>query len=72
MTPSLRRAFHQALDLVLDALAEDTRAANDTTKPKKRKPPIAKPLPPLPKDVTAAERKRIAEHLERQGFRPAG
>ncbi len=71
MTPSLRRAFHQALDIVLDALSEDERAANANHTPRKRRP-LAKPLPPLPPDVTPEELAASEERLARAGYRKAG
>lgn len=71
MTPALRRAFHQALDLVLDAMADEAR--NDNARPKrKRVPAVPKPLPPLPSDVTPDERAAVRKHLERSGFRKTG
>lgn len=71
MTPTLRRAFHQALDLVLDALADEAR--NDNAKPRrKRAPLVPKPLPPLPPDVSADVQATVRKHLERSGFRKTG
>jgi hypothetical protein len=69
VTPALRRAFHQALDLVLDALAEDARNDNARPKKKHRTDRPAKTLPPLPSNLTKAEKEAIEQRLERQGFR---
>jgi len=69
MTPSLRRALHQALDLVLDAIAEDAR--NDAPKRRKR-PALAKPLPPLPANIDPEVERVVNRQLERAGFRKAG
>lgn len=65
MSPGLRRAFHQALDLVLDALAEEERQAPA----KKRRKIAAKPMPPLPPDTTPEEMAQAAALFERAGWR---
>lgn len=69
MAPAVRRAFHQALDLVLDALAEEQRG---TPTKRRRPPPLARPLPPLPPDVTDEDIARVTQKLERAGYRKAG
>lgn len=68
VSPNLRRALHQALDLVLDAIEDD---AQQTPKKRTRGPAIPKPLP-MP-DLPAEELAAIDAQLERQmakaGFR---
>jgi hypothetical protein len=64
VTPGLRRAVHQAADLVLDALATDEDA------PAKAKVRRARALPPtMPSDVTPEELARVHAALDRAGFR---
>ncbi len=66
MSPNLRRAAHQALDLILDALAEESA-------PVKTKKTRARATPPaLPPDVTPEELARIGAHLARAGYQKAG
>jgi hypothetical protein len=49
ITPGLRRALHEALDHVLDAVAEDERAANGTTGKKARR--YRAPYVPTPEQL---------------------
>lgn len=58
MSPNLRRAAHQALDLILDALAEEQRET-----PKKR---VRGPAPPIPIAPSRPLTKDEQEHLDRQ------
>jgi hypothetical protein len=69
VSPALRRALHQALDLVLDAAAAEARDAAEGTK-RKRRPYIAKKLPPMPENVTAEELTAINARVERARFVP--
>jgi hypothetical protein len=65
VSPNLRRAWHQALDIVLDAIAEEGAA-----EPKKKRRGRARAdLPPLPKDVTAEELARVKSQLAKAGYR---
>jgi hypothetical protein len=66
MTPTLRRALHQALDLVLDALAEEPEKPR-----RKRRPCVVRTLP-LPADTTPADMACVEAQLARAGFRKAG
>lgn len=69
MSPNLRRAAHQALDLILDALAEEARG-EPAVKAKKRRP-RAEP-PTMPADMTPQELALIDRHLARAGYRKTG
>lgn len=65
VSPALRRAAHQAVDLILDALAEDERAL-----PKKRAraatpPPAVKPA----RELTREEHAQLERQLRRAGYR---
>jgi hypothetical protein len=68
ISPAVRRAFHQALDLVLDAMNEDA-AANDNAAKRKRRPPTPAPLPPLPADLTPEELEQSDARLAKAGYR---
>lgn len=68
VTPNLRRAFHQALDLVLDALAEEERGAPK----KRRRPSVARALPPLPEGLSEEKIAEIEARWERAGWKRAG
>lgn len=61
MSPNLRRACHQALDLVLDALAEDAAAP---TRARSRPTPRAE----LPANVTDATLRRANDALKKAGL----
>lgn len=66
MSPSFRRAMHQALDIVLDALE-----AEQEQRPQKRKRGPA--VPSLPKiELTPEERERARKSWEKSGWRKAG
>lgn len=52
MSPRVRRAIHEAIDLVLDAVAEEAR---ETTAKKTRTRPVKeRVLPPSVSDITLA------------------
>lgn len=64
MKPDLRRAAHQALDILLDAITDDV--------PKKhRRGPADPELPPEP-EVSPDMAAKIAAKLERAGYRKTG
>ena len=65
--PNVRRALHQCVDILCDAVAEDAEE-----KPAKR--PRARALPPLdmPANVTQEELESVRKRLERAGFKRAG
>ncbi len=64
---ALRRALHQAVDLVVDAIAEDTET------PKAKRPrAYARPAVELPDDVTHEELEAVRKSLEKGGFRRVG
>lgn len=63
ITPGIRRAAHQALDLILDALAEEQRE----TPTKKRRRARAEP-PTLPPDVSPEELAHVGRQLARSGY----
>lgn len=64
MKPNIRRAAHQALDILLDAIAEEA--------PKKTRRGAADPeLPPEP-EVSPEMAAKIAAKLERAGYRKTG
>lgn len=66
ITPRLRRALHNALDLVLDALAEDAAEQGGAPKGKRR----ARIDPPMPEPVVdELTRRRAEEALRKRGFR---
>lgn len=66
MSPSFRRAAHQALDILLDALADEERG-----EPKKRKRnTYPKPLPKV--DASPELVREVEARLARAGYRKAG
>lgn len=66
MSPNLRRAMHQALDVILDALAEEA-----TEKPKKRARNVLPPeLPPV-ESISPKMKEKAEKALIRSGWRPA-
>lgn len=64
---SLRRALHQAVDLVLDAIEEE-RAG--TPQKQKRAPRVREPLP-MPSNATPEDVERVVRKMAAKGFRPA-
>lgn len=62
VSPNLRKAFHNALDIVLDALAEEAAIP-------KRKRARVEEAPALPDGVTEADIERVDAKLRRAGFR---
>lgn len=65
MKPNIRRAAHQALDTILDAIAEQDE-------PKKKRRGSAEPeLPPEP-EVSPEMAAKIRSKLERAGYRKTG
>lgn len=75
MSPNLRQAAHRALDIILDALAEEQAVAAGRP-PKRRTRGPAKP-PPLVVPALAPERLAELEaqadrHLGRAGYKKAG
>jgi len=62
VSPNLRRAFHNALDIVLDALAEEEATP-------KRKRARVETVEALPEGVTAEEIAASDARLRRAGFR---
>ncbi len=69
MTPALRRALHQCVDILCDALAED---AEEKPSRGKRLRPYARPPAALPEGVTQEEVSDVRKRLERAGFRHTG
>lgn len=69
MSPLLRRALHQALDIVLDALA-----AEQESKPApKRRGSVGAKLEPLdPSDLPPDLMAQLDRHMTRNGYRKAG
>jgi hypothetical protein len=67
VSPNLRRAAHQALDIVLDALAEEGRAAQPVAK--KRRGQVAAELPVPARELTADERAQLDRQLRRAGYK---
>lgn len=63
--PHVRRALHQALDIVLDAIAADERAAPA----KKRTRGPAQPSVTMPADVTPEELAAAERTWARNGYR---
>jgi hypothetical protein len=71
VSPGLRRAAHQALDIILDALAAEQDDAPPLKKPKVRKGPVVRPLPP--EAVLSPELQKQLDHqLAKAGYRRAG
>jgi len=62
VSPNLRKAFHNALDIVLDALAEEAVTP-------KRKRARVEEAPALPDGVTEEELAASDARLARAGFR---
>lgn len=61
MTPALRRALHQCVDILCDALADEQA---ETPKKRTRGPSKTKPLPvPV---LSAEERAKLEAQLDRQ------
>lgn len=52
MSPNVRRALHEALDLVLDAMAEEQR--ENPPKKTRQRPEKVRTLPPGVDDITIA------------------
>jgi hypothetical protein len=69
MKPNVRRAMHQALDIVLDAMSEDEPSAD--VKKSRRRGPVQRELPPEP-EVSPEVEAKIDAHLRRAGYRQAG
>jgi hypothetical protein len=66
MNPNIRRAFHQAIDIILDAIAE-----GDTLAPKKsRRRGPAQPPAPVETDASPELKAKVRASLERAGYRP--
>jgi len=66
MSPNLRRAFHQALDIVLDALEDEAKEE----KPKRKRRTVDAPPAELPSDVSPEELAKIHARLSRAGYKP--
>lgn len=62
ITPALRRAVHQAADLILDALSEPAVV------PKRRRGPVVPELPKPPRDLTPDERAKLSAQLKKAGY----
>ncbi len=62
VTPTLRHALHQCVDLLCDAIAEEQRS-----EPTKKRRARATP-PAMPADVTAEELADVVRHLARAGY----
>ena len=65
LSPNFRRAAHQALDLLLDAWAEEQRA--EPAKPKRRGPVVVDlpPAPPLSPELQA----QLDRQMRRNGYK---
>lgn len=69
MSPLLRRALHQALDIVLDALAEEQEARPAP----RRRGSVGPKLDPIdPSDLPPDLRAQLDRHMSRNGYRKAG
>lgn len=68
MSPNLRRAAHQALDLILDALA----AESEQTKPVRRRGPSIATPPPPQRPLTPEEETELESRLAKAGYRRTG
>lgn len=69
MSPNLRQAAHRALDILLDAIAEEM--AGDV-KPKRRRGPSASRIEPLdPKELPPHLRAQLDRQMARQGHKKA-
>lgn len=66
MSPSLRRAFHRALDIILDAVEDEARQV----KPKRGRRVVEPPPPAMPADVTPEELAAADRAWKRAGYRP--
>lgn len=69
MSPLVRRALHQALDIVLDALAAEQEAKSLP----KRRGPVGPRLDPLdPSSLPPELRAQLDRHMARTGYKKAG
>lgn len=68
MKPNRRRAFHQALDIILDAIEEEGDAP---VKKSRRRGPAQPPPEPEP-EVSPEVEAKIRSHLEKAGYRRTG
>jgi hypothetical protein len=66
VSPNLRRAAHQALDIILDALAEEGREK----KTKKSRGRVQIPAPQV--DLSPELQAQLDRQLARAGYRKAG
>ncbi len=69
MNPNTRRALHQALDIVLDAMSEDKTSV--VAKKSRRRGPVQPEPPPRP-EVSPEVTEKVRAQLERAGYRKAG
>ncbi len=65
MSPNLRRAFHQALDIVLDAVADEQA---EEAKPKRQRAPSA-PKPLAVPSLSAEKLRELEAQVDRQRSR---
>lgn len=71
VSPNLRRAVHQAVDLLLDALEQEAEQA----KPIKRRgpsQPATIPMPDLPPEKVAELTGVLDRHMTRNGYKKTG
>ena len=69
VSPNLRRAAHQALDLILDALAEEQRLAEGQAPRKRSRGPAPVRVPAPARELTPEERRELDRHLGRAGYK---
>lgn len=71
VSPSLRRALHQCIDILCDALAEEARG-QPLKKVKKRRGPCAETLEPLdPAELPPHLREQLEQQMKKNGYRKA-
>ncbi len=69
MSPLLRRALHEALDHVLDAINAEAQGQAEAPKPvRKRQPRCDRKHPPVPADADPFTIKRAQDALKRVGL----
>jgi hypothetical protein len=71
VSPNVRRAMHQALDIVLDALAEEQR--EQPAPARKRRGQVLPSIVPLdPGELPPHLQEQLARQMHRNGYRKAG
>lgn len=72
MSPNLRRAAHQALDLILDAWAEEQRAESAPKRRRGQVTPLAIEMPELSPEKKLELEEQLDRQMRRNGYRKAG